>query len=168
MNKFNKILNKLFLNFLFIPSTLFLIQACSIPEKAQKLSNSFDKPVESETQNDSERKLNYFEPLPDRNNNFTSKTFLENKSENNSSNDKTKIKSKKEYTYFNQADLKTIENKTPSKYPYRIIIRLLDVNPSAPSEDVTRALREAGVIFEVEKIEKYENKNLTNVLSEKR
>tara|TARA_Y100001978_G_C23653983_1_gene414994 strand:- start:643 stop:1020 length:378 start_codon:yes stop_codon:yes gene_type:complete len=39
--------------------------------------------------------------------------------------------------------------------PYRIILRLSGANPSAPAETVTEALRKAGVQFEVEKIERF-------------
>ena len=44
--------------------------------------------------------------------------------------------------------------------PYRIILRLSGVNPSAPAETVTEALRKAGVQFEVEKIERFDNGDL--------
>ena len=39
-------------------------------------------------------------------------------------------------------------------HPYRIIIRLSETNPSAPAEAVTTVLRNAGVVFEIEKIER--------------
>ena len=38
--------------------------------------------------------------------------------------------------------------------PYRITIKLSGANQSAPAETVTKALRKAGVSFEVEKIER--------------
>ena len=40
--------------------------------------------------------------------------------------------------------------------PYRITIRLAGADPAAPAEAVTRALREAGVGFAVERIERVE------------
>ena len=49
-----------------------------------------------------------------------------------------------------------------SPQPYRIIIRLSGANPSAPAETVTRALRDAGIIFEVEKIERFSNDSSFN------
>ena len=52
--------------------------------------------------------------------------------------------------------------------PYRIIIKLSGANPSAPAETVTSALRKAGIIFEVEKIERYEEKSLLDLQSMKR
>ena len=42
--------------------------------------------------------------------------------------------------------------------PYRIIIRLEGINPSAPAQSVTSALRNAGLIFEIEKIEHLDQK----------
>ena len=39
--------------------------------------------------------------------------------------------------------------------PYRVILKLSGANPSAPAETVTKALRKAGVKFEVEKIERF-------------
>ncbi len=44
--------------------------------------------------------------------------------------------------------------------PYRIILKLSGANPSAPAETVTAALRKAGIKFEVEKIERFDEKNL--------
>ncbi len=41
--------------------------------------------------------------------------------------------------------------------PYRVTIRLPEADPSAPAEVVTRALRAAGVPFEVETIERMTN-----------
>ncbi len=38
--------------------------------------------------------------------------------------------------------------------PYRITIKLSEANPSAPAEGVTKALRNAGISFEVERIER--------------
>lgn len=38
--------------------------------------------------------------------------------------------------------------------PYRVTIKLPSADPSAPAEVVTRALRAAGVSFEVETIER--------------
>ena len=67
---------------------------------------------------------------------------------------KTSIKSKKK-TIFNPQ-------------PYRIILRLSGANPSAPAETVTEALRTAGVQFEVEKIERFDDEDLSKDSSFKR
>ena len=52
--------------------------------------------------------------------------------------------------------------------PYRIILRLSGANPSAPAETVTEALRTAGVQFEVEKIERFDEEDLSKDSSFKR
>ena len=51
---------------------------------------------------------------------------------------------------------------------YRIILRLSGSNPSAPAETVTEALRTAGVQFEVEKIERFDEEDLSKDSSFKR
>jgi len=43
-----------------------------------------------------------------------------------------------------------------SPQPYRITLRLSAADPAAPAEQVTRSLREAGISFEVETIERIE------------
>ncbi|QBE69815.1 hypothetical protein SynWH8101_2237 [Synechococcus sp. WH 8101] len=54
----------------------------------------------------------------------------------------------------------TAKTQTPAKpstvnpQPYRITIRLSGADPAAPAELVTRSLREAGIPFEVETIER--------------
>ena len=52
--------------------------------------------------------------------------------------------------------------------PYRIILKLSAANPSAPAETVTEALRKAGVQFEVEKIERFEEESFSKDTSFKR
>jgi len=43
--------------------------------------------------------------------------------------------------------------------PYRITIKLSGTNPSAPAELLTKALRSAGLKFEVERIERVEKRS---------
>ena len=52
--------------------------------------------------------------------------------------------------------------------PYRIIIKLSGANPSAPAESVTKALRKAGIQFEVEKIERFSSDSDSQALPLKR
>ena len=55
---------------------------------------------------------------------------------------------------------KSRETITPfTPQPYRITIKLSGANPSAPAETVTKALRTAGVSFEVEMIERIEDES---------
>ena len=43
---------------------------------------------------------------------------------------------------------------TGRRLPYRITLRLFSADPAAPAEEVTKALRKAGIGFEVDTIEK--------------
>ena len=52
--------------------------------------------------------------------------------------------------------------------PYRIILKLSGANPSAPAETVTGALRKAGIEFEVEKIERYDERSISKDSSSER
>jgi len=52
--------------------------------------------------------------------------------------------------------------------PYRITIRLSAADPSAPAEVVTRSLREAGIGFEVETIERIQTPGTLRVTPEPR
>ena len=52
--------------------------------------------------------------------------------------------------------------------PYRITIRLSAADPSAPAEVVTRSLREAGIGFEVETIERIQPPGTLRVTPEQR
>ena len=69
---------------------------------------------------------------------------------------------------FSQKTSKPIKKIIFNPQPYRIILRLSGANPSAPAETVTRALRKAGVQFEVEKIERFDEKNFSKNTSLKR
>ena len=60
----------------------------------------------------------------------------------------------------NQKSTKSIKKVIFNPQPYRIILKLSGANPSAPAETVTKALRKAGVQFEVEKIERFDEGNL--------
>ncbi len=134
---------------LFLISTLPLVQSCSNTLIGEKLENSFDtieNPRNIENTNKKPQILN----------------------------EKTKIKSnvkdgKKENDFVNpinedsipnqdrlsEKSTKSIKKTIFNPQPYRIILRLSGANPSAPAETVTEALRKAGVQFEVEKIERF-------------
>tara|TARA_Y100001968_G_scaffold25378_1_gene19857 strand:- start:1188 stop:1574 length:387 start_codon:yes stop_codon:yes gene_type:complete len=79
----------------------------------------------------------------------------------------------KENSISNKDRLRQKSNKLINKtifnpQPYRIILRLSATNPSAPAETVTEALRKAGVQFEVEKIERFDEENFSKNTSLKR
>ncbi len=118
----------------FISFFLMILQSCSNTTIGQNLSENFDSPSQ---QDDSQEK-----PI-NRNN-----TLIPNKPRTVvQSNSDVRAKPKiKEFINGNK-----ISNYIPQ--PYRITIKLSAVNPSAPAERVTKALRTAGLAFEVEKIE---------------
>ena len=142
---------------LFLIAIIVPLQSCSNTLIGEKLENSFDiteNPKTIEKTNNNRQKLN----------------------------EKTKInsikkdgKKKIENDFVNIIEENLISNKdrlspksTKSKkkkifnpQPYRIILRLSGANPSAPAETVTKALRKAGVQFEVEKIERFDEDNFS-------
>ena len=69
---------------------------------------------------------------------------------------------------LSQASTKSIKKVIYKPQPYRIILKLSGANPSAPAETVTEALRKAGIEFEVEKIERFNEKKLFKDSSFKR
>ncbi len=125
----------------FLPY-LFIIQACSDSQFEKRLANSFDSPLNSEV---SSKKNDKTTP-----NSLTSEPKNKNPTLINSS----KAQPKKQV----KSSIRKTKNFTPQ--PYRIIIRLSGANPSAPAETVTTVLRDAGVVFEVEKIELLDGKSL--------
>ena len=118
-------------------------------------------------------------------NNFNNKKFPINKKNSEGSNqskiNKTKKDFSKETNEINvqkKYNLKSYENskKTVFKknliqdqnkaiksnyYPqsYRVIIILKDVDPSGPSQKFSNALKNANILFEIEKIERFQDKN---------
>ena len=154
-----KIIIRLFLIVIFLP-----LQSCSNTVFGEKLENSFDN-IEN---------LN---------------TSVKTKSKPQKLNEKTKIKSrikndKKENendfgniiqensisnkNRLSQKSTKSLKKTIFNPQPYRIILRLSGANPSAPAETVTEALRQAGVQFEVEKIERFDEENFSKNTSLKR
>ncbi len=134
-----------------------LICACADSEVALKLSNSFDSPtketpsliIESETSQKSGADVKAHTSKS------KSKAISRNKITTLS---KPRATNNNDYMISTSKELSIRTAKKQkavfSPQPYRIIIRLSEANPSAPAESVTRVLREAGIIFEVEKIER--------------
>ena len=127
--------------------TLFtLLQSCSGSQFGKRLTNSFDAPSELDVnsekiiENNKEEKL-----IKDKNNKLLKKdiTILEKNIDKSSL-----LKS-------NRKSLSR-ESRFVKLKPYRIIIRLYGEDPSSPAQIVTSVLRNAGVDFEVEKIEKFD------------
>ena len=143
----SRLVEKIFIRLCLIV-ILFPLQSCSNTVVGEKLKNSFDTIENSKN---------------------VGKTSINPKKINQ----KIKIKSRiKDTGKENETDYIDVvkENLTSNKdrltqksqkkivfnpRPYRIILRLSGANPSAPAETVTEALRKAGVQFEVEKIERF-------------
>ena len=159
----SRLVEKIFIRS-FLIVTLFSLQSCSNTLIGEKLESSFDimeKPKISEktnikTQQPNEKTTIKSIPKDDKkeNKNTFANIVKENSISNKDRLSKKSTKSKKK-TIFNPQ-------------PYRIILRLSGANPSAPAEKVTEALRTAGVQFEVEKIERFDEKDLSKDSSFKR
>ena len=155
----------------FLIVTLFALQSCSNTLIGEKLESSFDimeKPRTSEKPNIKPQKPTIklqksnektkIKPILNDDKKENKNAFANIVNENSiSTKDRlsTKITKSKKKTIFNPQ-------------PYRIILRLSGANPSAPAETVTEALRKAGVQFEVEKIERFDEKNFSKSTSSKR
>ena len=150
---------RLFLIIIIIP-----LQSCSNTLIGEKLENSFDSienPLSSAKTTNEPKKQNEIQKIKSR--------IKDDKKENE--NDFGNII--KENVTSNEDRLSQKSIKSPKKIifnpqPYRIILRLSGANPSAPAETVTKALRKAGVQFEVEKIERFDENNLSEDTSLKR
>ena len=142
----------------FLLITLIPLQSCSNTLIGEKLENSFDitenpKIIENTNKDKVQNKLSEIKKIK------SSKNIDKQENENVQKNIKrdnlisNKVSSSKKST-------KPIKKLIFKPQPYRIILRLSAANPSAPAETVTKALIKAGVEFEVEKIERFNDKNL--------
>jgi len=151
---------------LFLLASLLPLQSCSNTIIGEKLENSFDindNPQISKinTKIKVKSKLNEIKKIRSNNNN--------NDEENvDVQLDFTKNNSISNKDRFSQASNKSMKKVIYKPQPYRIILKLSGANPSAPAETVTEALIKAGVEFEVEKIERLDEKKLFKDSSSKR
>tara|TARA_Y100001968_G_C18879626_1_gene491105 strand:+ start:128 stop:559 length:432 start_codon:yes stop_codon:yes gene_type:complete len=134
---------------MFIP-----LQSCSNSLIGEKLENSFDNSLISEntSQSKDQNKLNEIKKIK------SSKKV--DKKEN--ANNKASLIKENSISNKDRFPKKTINNVVFTPQPYRIILKLSAANPSAPAETVTNALIKAGIQFEVEKIERYDEASHTN------
>ena len=136
---------------------LLPIQSCKNTSIGEKLGNSFDS-------TDNPRKLVNTNNISQE---LNQKSKIESKiQENLKENENDFVRTFKENSIskserISQKSIKSIKKTTFNPQPYRIIIKLSGANPSAPAETVTEALRKAGVQFEVEKIERFYEKNFS-------
>ena len=148
----------------FLIVTLFALQSCSNTLIGEKLESSFDsmeKPRTSEKTNIKPQKTNEKTKIKSilkddkKDNKNTSSNLVKDNSISTKDRLSKKVTKSKKKTIFNPQ-------------PYRIILRLSGANPSAPAETVTEALRTAGVQFEVERIERFNEDNFSNDTSFKK
>ncbi len=159
----SRVVEKIFIRS-FLIVTLFPLQSCSNTLIGEKLENSFDlseNQITSLKTNNKQEKLNEKIKIKSRIKDDKKENIndLGNINKENSLSNKDRLSQKS-----NKLIKKTIFN----PQPYRIILRLSGANPSAPAETVTEALREAGVQFEVEKIERFDEENFSKNTSLKR
>ena len=151
---------------LLLIATLLPLQSCSNTTIGEKLENSFDiienqqipkKPTKIKVEN----KLNEIKKIGStkKANHKDNGDIQLNMTTNNSISNKDRR---------SQASTNSIKKVIYKPQPYRIILKLSGANPSAPAETVTEALRKAGVEFEVEKIERFDEKKLFKDSSFKR
>ena len=147
----SRLVEKIFIR-LFLIVILFPLQSCSNTLIGEKLENSFDiteNPKISEKTNNKPQKLNEKTKIKS--------TIKDDKKENeNDFGNIIKENSISNKDRLSQKSTKSIKKTIFNPQPYRIILRLSGANPSAPAETVTEALRKAGVQFEVEKIERFD------------
>ena len=143
---------------LFLLVTLIPLQSCSNTPIGEKLENSFDiseNPTifKKTTKVQVKNKLNEIEKIRStKKNNDEENEYVQVKiTKNNSISNKDRPR---------QNSAKAMKKIIFNPQPYRIILKLSGANPSAPAETVTKALRKAGVEFEVEKIERVDEKSL--------
>ena len=165
-----RLLEKIFIRS-FLIVTFFALQSCSNTLLGEKLESSFDtteKPRTSEKPNIKPQKPNIKAQQPSEKTKI--KPILKDDKKENK-NAFTNIVKENSMSTKDRLSQKLIKSKKKSIFnpqPYRIILRLSGANPSAPAETVTEALRTAGVQFEVEKIERFDEEDLSKDSSFKR
>ena len=145
----------------FLIVSLFPLQSCSNTLIGEKLENSFDINKETKISAKTSNK-------PQKINEKTKIKSRIKKYQKGIDDDLDNIIIEKSISNINKVSQKSTKKKIFNPQPYRIILRLSGANPSAPAETVTEALRKAGVQFEVEKIERFDDKNLLKNTSLKR
>ena len=149
---------------LFLIVILIPLQSCSNTVIGEKLERSFDTPQNPRASGDINIKSKKQNEMPK----ITSRIKVEKKKNEKDLGEIIKDNSIPNKDRLSQKSSKLVKNTIFTPQPYRIILRLSGANPSAPAETVTKALRKAGVQFEVEKIERFDNGELSKDRSLKR
>ena len=139
---------------------LIVTQSCSVSQLGNELAENFDDPLDSSINEKNSNKKEINNNKLSLSSDNVKKKYLIEMGNNENSQSKLSIASKvnpvkQEIEVFNPQ-------------PYRIIIKLSGANPSAPAESVTKALRKAGIQFEVEKIERFSIDSDSQALPRKR
>ena len=152
----SRLVEKIFIRSVLIV-TLFSLQSCSNTQIGEKLENSFDisEEIKTSVETNNKPQKNY-EKIK-----INSRIKDDKKENENDVSNVIQGNSMSNKVRPNQKSTKPIKKIIFNPQPYRIILRLSGSNPSAPAETVTEALRKAGVQFEVEKIERFEEENLS-------
>jgi len=159
----SRLVEKIFIRS-FLIVTFFALQSCSNTLLGEKLESSFDtmeKPRTSEKSNIKPQKPNIKAQQPSEKTKI--KPILKDDKKDNK-NTFTNIVKENSISTKDRLSKKLTKSKKKTIFnpqPYRIILRLSGANPSAPAETVTEALRTAGIQFEVEKIERFDEENFS-------
>ena len=159
-----RLVEKKLIRLLLIIILLIPIQSCTNTSIGERLGNSFDStdnPRNLVKSNNKIKKINQKLQIEPK----LQESMKENEDDYVRTNKENSILKS---TRISQRSIKSIKKTIFNPQPYRIILKLSGANPSAPAETVTEALRKAGVQFEVEKIERFYEKNLSKNSSLKR
>ena len=156
--------------FRFLLISSLLLQSCSSGQIGNKLSTNFDNPSDIFLQDDdstgkSKQKSN-LEKSVEGDTNSAQRDLIKSNKVAKPLQEKTIKKEINKSKTFDSFKNKKIQFYKPQ--PYRIIIKLSGANPSAPAEKVTKALRQAGIEFEVERIERFGRYSDSQTLPSKR
>ena len=136
---------------LFLVVSLLPLQSCSNTQIGEKLENSFDTTENQMISVQTNNKAQNTTEIPK----IKSRTKDVKKENEKDFENIIQVNSIANKERLIQKTNKSVKKTIFNPQPYRIILRLSGANPSAPAETVTEALRRAGVQFEVEKIERF-------------
>ena len=133
----------------FAPLPLIMLGSCANSQFGEQLAESFDSQAQEPLIQDISKPLN--------------SSVDSSVKKISSSKDKkllpSSIKLNRKSDKLKKRPSESLNNIPFTPQPYRITIKLSGANPSAPAELVTKALRKAGVSFEVERIERVDLKD---------
>ncbi len=128
-----------------------MMQSCSGSNLGKKLADSFENPIETDKVSSTVQSVKAKDTYSDEK--ISKQVELKVKDSLSETRSKQNI-----ISTDNQLKLASKKNLKFTPKTYRVIVKLPGENPSAPAEAVIRALRNAGVIFEIEKIERIDKK----------